>query len=294
MSETGIGRKYQEIQNLLVSLYYNGVTIAICSKNDLEDVLNVFQNHSSMILKTNYVSLFKVNWEPKDKNIYDISKELNIGLDSIVFVDDSPYEIELVKQSLPKVTSILYDKDFNFHKLHLLFNLKRVHDFREIEKRTNTYRTNHLRISLERTCTTHQDYIKKLNIHVDIHNAFDSELCRISELTQRTNKFTNGKRYTVDELKENKSRSEQKLFSVFVSDRFSDLGLVGTFEIYSDCLTLFALSCRSLGREVEHQMALFITNNFNLKRIIISNTQKNMDIFNFFKESFPKVFIEEQ
>ena len=102
----GWGRIYQDFQRFVLSLYYHGVILAICSKNDLPDVLRMFHEHSEMIMREEYIACFQVNWEDKPSNIQKIAEKLNIGLDSMVFVDDSPVEIEAVKAILPKVTTI--------------------------------------------------------------------------------------------------------------------------------------------------------------------------------------------
>ena len=101
----------------------------------------------------------------------------------------------------------------------------------DTEKRNETYRTNGLREALKAKYTDYLEYIKALEIKMDIHRAMPIEYERISELTQRTNRCTNGKRYTVAEIKNRVSRNEVKLYSVSVSDRFCDLGLVGTIEV---------------------------------------------------------------
>ena len=98
---SGFGRTYQDFQRFVLSLYYHGVILAVCSKNDLPDVMNMFHEHSEMILKEEHIACFQVNWENKPDNIRRIAETLNIGLDSMVFLDDSPVEIEAVKSILP-------------------------------------------------------------------------------------------------------------------------------------------------------------------------------------------------
>ena len=251
-----ITRALQEFQKFLMSLYYHGVVLAICSKNDKLDVINVFKNHSSMILKEEYISCFKVNWNNKPSNIIEISQDLNIGLDSLVFIDDSPHEIYSVQASLPDVRCVLFDTKNIYSKLALL-NIKYNSDFNIVNQRNNTYRTNAQRLELQNYCTTHDEYLNALENSVDIHTVKLDELSRISELTQRTNKCTNGIRYTVGQLQQLIQCEQYKLFSVFLSDKFSDLGLVGVIGINGDLLDLFSLSCRALGRNVETSMLTY-------------------------------------
>lgn len=285
---SGLGRVYQDFQRLVLWLYFHGIILAICSKNDLSDVLAMFHEHSEMILREEHIACFQVNWEDKPSNIQKIAEKLNIGLDSMVFVDDSPVEIEAVKAMLPEVTTILFKRDMDYEQFSC-FNLKSNVSIADIDKRTETYRTNRNRKELQEKYTNYADYIKALAIKLDIHEANPIEYSRISELTQRTNKCTNGKRYTVAEIKEHITSEAVKLYSVSVSDRFSDLGLVGAIEVEGDALTLFSLSCRALGREVEQKMIKFILNKYQIQKIEFKSTGKNTALKTLLEKAFPNV-----
>lgn len=139
--------------------------------------------------------------------------------------------------------------------------------------------------------TDYADYIAALEIKMDIHEAVQIEFSRLSELTQRTNKCTNGRRYTIAEIKERITSEAVKLYSVSVSDRFSDLGLVGAIEVESDALTLFSLSCRALGRKVEEKMIEFISDKYRIKKIEFESTGKNESVKTLLSESFPNATI---
>lgn len=145
------------------------------------------------------------------------------------------------------------------------FNLKSKVNLSDVEKRNETYRTNQRREKLKQNCISYADYIKSLDIKVDIHKILPTEYSRVAELTQRTNKCTNGKRYTVSEIKERMIVPDVHLYTVTVSDRFSELGIVGALEVENDELKLFSLSCRILGRGVENEMINYISNRHELK-----------------------------
>lgn len=290
LSGSGLGRVYQDFQRFVLSLYYHRVILAICSKNDLSDVLAMFHEHSEMILREEHIACFQVNWEDKPINLKKIAEKLNIGLDSMAFVDDSPVEIEAVKAMLPEVTTILFKRDMDYEQFSC-FNLKSNVSIADIDKRNETYRTNGFREELKAKYTDYADYIAALEIKMDIHEAAPIEFCRISELTQRTNKCTNGRRYTVAEIKEHITSEAVKLYSVSVSDRFSDLGLVGAIEVEGDALTLFSLSCRALGREVEEKMIEFISDKYQIKKIEFESTGKNESVKILLSESFPNATI---
>lgn len=244
--------------------------------------------HSEMVLKEEHIACFQANWENKPDNIKRIAETLNIGLDSMVFIDDSPVEVEAVKSMLPEVTAILYERDSVYDKLSC-FNLRRNVSIKDIEKRNETYRTNQSRENLKSQYGSYSKYIEALEIKIAIHEASPIEYSRISELSQRANKCTNGKRYTVAEIKDRIVNENVKLYSLSVSDRFSDLGLVGAFEIEGNILTLFCLSCRALGREIESKLFDFIVAKHQLHKISFTSTSKNEDIKQIFTQSFSNV-----
>lgn len=285
LGKSGLGRPYYDFQNFVLEMYHQGVILAVCSKNDEDDVLRVFREHSEMPLKDNFISCFMVNWENKPSNIERIAEYLNIGLDSIVFVDDSLAEIEAVKSLLPEVMSIQFDKYMDYEPFSC-FNLRCEHDIKDIEKRTQTYQTNVLRNELKKNYSEYAEYVKSLAVVTDIHKTIPTEFSRIAELTQRTNKYTNGKRYAIEDIKKRVSLPNVSLYSVTVSDRFSELGLVGAMEVENDRLTLFSLSCRALGREVEQIMIDFLSVNHQINSVVFLSTNKNEKLQELLEERF--------
>lgn len=277
LAGSGFGRLYQDFQRFVLSLYYHGVILALCSKNDLPDVLTVFRKHSEMILKEEHIACFQVNWEDKPGNIKRIAETLNIGLDSMVFVDDSPVEIEAVKALLPEVTTVHFHRDMDYSQFSC-FNLKSDVKLEDIEKRNETYRTNAKREDLKEQSGSYDEYVKALKVKTEIHRIVPMEYSRVSELTQRTNKCTNGRRFTVQEIKDSIENGGMAFYSVHVSDRFSDLGLVGAFAIKDNELVLFSLSCRALGRGIENTMLEYIVSNWEIECVFFHSTGKNTDL----------------
>lgn len=291
LSGSGFGRMYRDFQLFVLELYRRGVILAICSKNDLKDVISIFHEHSEMVLKEENIACFAVNWNDKPGNIREISKSLNIGLDSIVFVDDSTEEIAAVKALLPEVTSIRFHRDMDYNQFSC-FNLKNQFDISDVEKRNETYRTNKQREDLKIQYKCNEDYIKALRIKTEIHKVIPMEYSRVSELTQRTNKCTNGIRFTVWDIKESLKDERFELFSVYISDRFADLGLVGAFAIKDATLVLFSLSCRALGRSIESTMIEYIVSKWDIKKVKFYSTGKNDNIKNILEDTFPFAIIE--
>lgn len=253
LGSSGLGRAFQDFQRYLLYLYYHGVILTVCSKNYLADVMQVFNKHNEMILKEEHIACFQVNWDNKPGNIIKISELLNIGLDSMSFIDDSEFEIQSVKAILPELIAIKYNRNTIYEQLSC-FNLSSNVDVSKVKQRIDTYKTDEQRHELRSNCCTFDEYVDSLEMNIDIHEALSIELNRIAELTQRTNKCTNGKRYTVDQLRELVIEKNYLLFSVSVSDKFSSLGLVGAIGIENNELDLFSLSCRALGRDVEVKM----------------------------------------
>ncbi len=275
LGNSGLGRPYQDFGRFMLNLYYHGVIIAICSKNDKSDVLRVFREHDEVILKEEHIACFCVNWDNKADNIKAIAETLNIGLDSMVFIDDSDFEVQAVKALLPEVTAVKYERDNVYGQLSC-FNLKSNIDIEKVQRRNLTYQTNELRRNLKLELSSFEEYLNALEMKVDIHKALPIELSRIAELTQRTNKCNNGRRYTAQKIK-TMIENGYALYSVFLSDKFSDLGLVGAIGIDGNTLDLFSLSCRALGRNVEEIMISFIREK-NIKKSYYNLTAQNNEL----------------
>lgn len=256
LGSSGLGRPYQDFGRFMLNLYFHGIIIAICSKNNKSDVLRVFREHGEMILREEHIACFCANWDNKVDNIKAIAEILNIGLNSMVFIDDSDFEVQAVKALLPGVTAIKYERDNVYEQLSC-FNLKSDVDIEKVQKRNLTYQTNELREKIKTESSSFDEYLNALEMKVDIHKALPIELYRIAELTQRTNKCTNGKRYTVQQINE-KLNAGYELYSVSLFDKFSDFGLIGAIGINDYTLDLFSLSCRALGRNVEDIMIDFL------------------------------------
>ena len=286
LGSSGLGKEYQDFQRFLLALYHRGVLLAVCSKNDLSDVLAVFREHGEMVLKEEHIVCFQVNWDNKPNNIVRIAEMLGIGLDSIVFVDDSLVEIEAVRTLLPEVATIPYHREIVYDHFKC-FNLRKNFKRGEYEQRNETYRTDYKRQKLREESRSYNEYIESLEMQIDIHEAMPLEFARIAELTQRTNRCTNGKRYSVADIKQSTERSDVQLYSVYLKDRYSNLGLIGAIEITEERLSLFSLSCRALGRDIEGHMIDFVKQKHKINKVDFMDTSKN----GFLKALFGKKFL---
>ncbi len=260
------GNVYSEIQKILKYYKENGIILAINSKNNKEDAIEVFKNHSGMVLKLEDFSSIKINWDNKVKNIIDISKELNIGLDSIVFIDDNPVEIERVKKYLPEVETIAFNDSpvENLKKLLSSDFFDSLFLTEEDKKKTEDYYNRKKRIKLRKITFSQEEFVKSLNLYVEIGKIDEFSFRRIYQLIHKTNQFNlSVKRYSETDLK---SMMEEKdkigIYYVKAKDKFGDYGIIGVvcLKLYRDKIIIdtFLLSCRALGLGIENIMLDFI------------------------------------
>lgn len=250
------GNAYHLFQEALKELCDNGIILAICSKNNEEDALDALENNPFMVLKKDDFSTWRINWHDKATNIREIAEELNIGLDSMVFIDDNPSERELIRQMLPMVTV----PEFPEHPYKLpafsreLFErFFRVFSITEEDRtKSEQYRANALRAQSQRTFTDMESFLKSLDIHIRIEAANEFNIPRIAQMTQKTNQFNlTTRRYSESEIR---SRIEDgwSIYCISVSDRFGDSGITGCILLNGNAIDSLLLSCRILGKGIEH------------------------------------------
>lgn len=257
LGEAHPGLAYTDFHRAIIELYKRGVMLGLCSKNNMNDVLEVLRNHPSCLLKEEHFVSMKINWVDKVANMKQMAEELNIGLDSFVFVDDSSFEIEMVNQLLPEVTTILLPKDTTKYT-RLLYEdglFDSLTYSAEDKKRTGLYRAERMRQTTSSTYETLEEFYESLHMVVSIGKVNGFVLPRISQLTQRTNQFNlTTRRYSIEDIKGFMASSSYEVLYLKLKDEFGDMGVVGTAILVcgDDCLIdTFLLSCRVIGRGVE-------------------------------------------
>jgi len=255
------GSAYQEFQQSILNLYNRGIILAICSKNNEHDVLDVFDRNINMVLKKEHFLVMKINWNDKVNNLKEIADELNIGLESIVFADDNIFEINMVRQLLPEVKTIHLSGDPSGYRDILnslsLFDMLTYSD--EDRNRNKMYESE---LNRKKTLSSIEfnslyDYYKYLKMDVIIKNADEQTIPRISQLTQKTNQFNlTSRRYSEEEIEDFcKSRNNTVRYAV-LKDCFGDSGIVGVailnYENGICVIDTFLLSCRVIGRGLEY------------------------------------------
>ena len=254
------GKAFSYWQRALLQLSRHGVILALCSKNNEADVQEAWEHNPSMVLRREHFAAMRINWQDKATNLREIADELNIGLDSMVFLDDNPAERELVRQMLPQVTVPDFpDKPYllmPFYKqlVQRYFRIYRVTS--EDLAKTEQYRANAQRKMEQSRFGDLESFLYSLDICLEIKEADEHALPRIAQMTQKTNQFNlTTRRYTEADVHQ---RIDQgwRVFCVNVSDRFGDSGITATIflePLADDAVRIdsLLLSCRILGKGIE-------------------------------------------
>tara|TARA_B110000977_G_C11085040_1_gene494353 strand:- start:2202 stop:3935 length:1734 start_codon:yes stop_codon:yes gene_type:complete len=272
----GAGKYFYFVHMILKSLKEKGVVLCLASKNNFSDVEDFFiKNKKNFMFDFDDFIVKKINWDNKHENIADIAKELNIGVDSIVFLDDSDFEINIANEFLPDVLALQVPKKL-FEYPHLAISIKNLFysksQTKEDLNKSLMYNQNIQRSQDRSKFRDIEEYIKSLKIknELSFYNLEDVE--RLSQLTQKTNQFNlSTKRYEVKELKTFNKSKKNYIISMKVSDFFGDLGITGLcmINIESEYASIdtFVMSCRVLGRKIEftflNEILKYIFNEFN-------------------------------
>ena len=260
LSNSLIGAVYRDTQNRIKELTEMGVLLTIASKNNETDVLNVLKNHPQMVLRENDFVAIYANWKPKSNNIVDMANKLNLGLDSFVFLDDNPVEREEVRLALPQVTVSEFPKDISnlpatIRKIaDKYFFASRLTD--EDLSKTVQYKQEAKRQKALEVADNMEDYLKSLQINILIEEMKESQIERVSQLTQKTNQFNLlTARYTLEQLIEYVNNKNNSVFVANVSDKYGDSGLVFVLMISKTekiaQIDNLLMSCRVMGRYIE-------------------------------------------
>jgi FkbH-like protein len=252
------GVHFKAFQRAIADVARRGVLLAVASKNNPDDALAMIDGHPHMVLRRDAFSALRINWEPKAQNLLDMAQELNVGIDSFVFVDDNPAECEAVRRSLPGVEVIelpadpaLYADLVRFHPA-----LERLTVSAEDLERGRYYADERERRLHQNRAETLEEFLASLDIVVTVQPVTAATLARSAQLTQKTNQLnTTTRRYSEAEFAAMLTDPERRAWSLRARDRFGDTGLVGVAVCRRAAETLvveaFLLSCRVIGRGVE-------------------------------------------
>lgn len=250
------GKAFLYWQEALLELSKSGVILTVCSKNNEQDVLEVWDRNPYIKLKKEHFAAYRINWTDKATNIKALAEELNIGLDSFVFVDDNPTERELVKQMLPMVVVPEFPTQpyelISFFKQLVEDNFKVYSVTDEDKRKTEQYRQNAARTRAQASFADLDSFLKSLNIQITIEAACELNIGRIAQMTQKTNQFNlTTHRYTDTDVREFIDAG-WRVWCISVADKFGDSGITGAIMVTpSGEIDTFLLSCRILGKGIE-------------------------------------------
>ena len=289
------GRSFVEFQKVIKSLSENGIILAINSKNNQKDAMKAINEHPHMILREKDFSCIKINWNDKISNMREISNELNIGLDSIVFFDDDPVNRELLRMSIPEINTVELPKDPSTYA-QILRNLNDFNTLKITKDDTHRkimYKQEQNRQKLESSTENLNEYLKKLDIKIKIKLNDKFSISRISQLILKTNQFNlTTKRYQEEQIKEFVKDETMIVGCSEIEDKFGENGITNVFIIKTKpnewIIDTFLLSCRIMGRGIEEGIIgkiLEIAKNKGIEKITATfiPTEKNKPAENFLK-----------
>ncbi len=259
IGELGTGHAFSDFQKWLKELKNRGILLTVCSKNNEDTAKEPFEKHPEMVLRLEDFSMFVANWEDKARNIRTIQQALNIGMDSMVFLDDNPFERELVRTMIPEITVLELPEDPALYLQYLrgLDLFETASYSREDAGRTEQYREKAQRAAFEAAFQSYDDYLEALQMRASAA-AFDPfHYPRIAQLTQRSNQFNlRTVRYTEAEI-EALAQDDSRIGLYFtLKDKFGDHGLISVVVLEKqpeDTLFIseWLMSCRVLKRGME-------------------------------------------
>jgi FkbH-like protein len=264
LGQEGIGLAFVEFQRELLHLHQKGILLAISSKNNPEDAYEVIRKHPAMVLRERHFAAFQINWNDKAENIREIARRINIGVDSLVFIDDSPVERKRVRDAIPEAAVPEWPEDPCDYKRALWrvageYFLK--FDVTEDDRRRGEMY--HARTERERLVESGgnlEEFYRSLQMKLTIATADCETLPRVSQLTQKTNQFNlTARRYTESELAAISADEGWRVYWLKLEDRFGKDGIVGVLILRRESverwhIDTFLLSCRVIGRTVEEAL----------------------------------------
>lgn len=296
LGEDGINKIIinKSLQEYLIDLFNKGIILAINSRNNHDEALNAIETHPDMILRKKHFAAWRINWGDKVSNMLELSKELNIGIDSFAFIDDDSFQQNLVIEALPEVAVI---KAQNHNELNnFLKSYAGFHTFgltHEDIRRGQMYVEERERRELKTKLKSLDDFLKELNVRTEITKVDENSLARSAQLTQKTNQFNlTTRRYSEEQLNYFLEKNGFA-WTISASDRFGDYGVIGLamVEVLPEKWRVdnFLLSCRILGRGVEKHLVDYLfaeAKKSGVKNIVAeySPTSKNVQAENFWDE----------
>jgi FkbH-like protein len=270
------GVYFEEVHHYIKFLQNEGVILALNSKNNFDDVKNFFTKGKRSIFIWDDFIVKKVNWDTKVTNLRNIAKELNIGLDSLVHIDDSDFEINHINAELPEVMTIQVPKNLKDYPnkikeiIPLFLNRFKTN---EDSTRSQLYNTEKQRKEEFEKIENIEDFLQSLELKLTIKLNDNANIVRIAQMTQKTNQFNlTTQRYSESEIENLIKQRQHNIFSFSLNDKFGDYGTTGLCIVrYKDSkkvfIETFLMSCRIIGRNAEYAFFDFLSNYLKMEKI---------------------------
>ncbi len=298
-SHSGYGVVFEEVQCLAKDLKNMGVILGLCSKNNPQDVDDVLMSHPDMVLKDDDLAIKRVNWDDKLSNIEDISRSLNIGLDSLVFVDDSDFEVNYIREGLLDVVVLQVPSRLHEYPVMMREAFDRFYQMSsasEDARKTLMYKAQQHREGHRHGFGSLVEYLESLELKIKVHINDSSIIPRQAQMTQKTNQFNlTTKRYTESDISRFIESDRYMVFAFDASDKFGGYGLAGLAILgierdkWRADIDTFLMSCRVIGRNIEYAFFDFIL--AHLKKLDIHTihatfrpTAKNSQVEGFYDD----------
>jgi FkbH-like protein len=257
-----IGEAHLSVQRLALELRQRGIVLAVCSKNTDEVARTPFQQHPEMLLKLDHIAVFHANWNDKASNIQAIAEELNLGIDAMVFLDDNPAERGLVRKLLPQVAVPELPEDAAYYVRTMMAAgyFEAVTFASEDLKRASYYQDNAKRVSLQKNVAGVDAYLASLDMTITFQPFDAPGRARIVQLINKSNQYNlTTRRYTDPQILEAENDPTAFTLQVRLADIFGDNGMISvviarTTEPCTWDIDTWLMSCRVLGRKVEHMV----------------------------------------
>jgi FkbH-like protein len=288
---------FEEVHHLIRALSKRGVMIGLCSKNNAEDVEEVFLKREDFALSNDDIIIKKINWNDKVTNLREIAEELNIGIESLVFIDDSLFEVEYIRENLPEVTTLevgdrLYNYPLVLRENYELFYGKKVTE--EDKTRARLYKLEENRKIDRGNFASLDQYLVSLELEISVFVNNNTKIARSAQLTQKTNQFNfTTSRYAEADMERFIKAKNYVLYTFGVTDKFGDYGFTGVAIIRIEGkqaeIDTFLMSCRIIGRNIEIAFLNFILRDLHGMgvEIVLSKyigTMKNKQLQSFYED----------
>ncbi len=256
------GEAHLALQKVALELHKRGILLAVSSKNTDEIAREPFRNHPEMLVREAHIVAFQANWRDKASNIAAIAEELNIGLDSLVFLDDNPVERDQIRQALPQVLVPELSSDpSDYARRCLATGAFEAVAFQQEDKiRSETYKMNAQRLALKGTAINMEDYLTSLEMEIHFDRFDETGRSRIAQLINKSNQYNlTTRRYTESDVAQLENDPAAFSLQVRLKDKFGDNGMISVVicrpeEPDTWRIDTWLMSCRVLGRQVEHMV----------------------------------------